>query len=123
MTLDMLRASFKSDGLKVMIGEIKASLGKKTDYDDTILEHLKELENKTKSLFKLEQDELELHAKYFFEKLTTLFQLSLILENWEDSNEEWMEPTAEFLKMSLEKKESLKVRKLKSIKGLMAWGL
>lgn len=121
MTLDMLRASFKSDGLKVMMKEIQKSLGKKLEYDDAILEHLKELESKTKTLFKMEQDELELHAKYFFEKLTTLFQLSLILNNWEKSNEDWMKPTAEFLKMSLEKKESLKVKDLESIKGLMAW--
>lgn len=123
MTLDMLRASFKSDGLKVMMEEIKASLGKKSDYDNIVLEHLKELKSKTKSLFEMEQDELELHAKYFFEKLTTLFQLSLILGNWEGTNEGWMKPTAEFLKMSLEKKESLKVRELKSIKGLMGWEL
>lgn len=96
-------------------------MGKISQYDDTILEHLKELESKLKSLFKMEQDELELHAKYFFEKLTTLFQLSLILDNWEDTNEAWMKPTAEFLKMSLEKKESVQVRDVESIKGLMAW--
>ena len=76
-----------------------------------------------KSLFKMEQDELELHAKYFFEKLTTLYQLSLILDNWEDSNDAWMKPTAEFLKLNLEKKESLKVRDIESIRGLMAWEL
>ncbi|MGM0581407.1 MAG: acyl-CoA dehydrogenase family protein [Bacteroidota bacterium] len=123
MTLDMLRASFKSDGLKVMMEEIKTSLGKKSDYDNTILEHLKELENKTKSLFKMEQDELELHAKYFFEKLTTLFQLSLILDNWQDSNEAWMKPTAEFLKLKLGREEILKVWNVKEIKGLMGWEL
>ncbi|WMN12793.1 acyl-CoA dehydrogenase family protein [Marivirga salinae] len=123
MILDMLRASFKSDGLKVMMQEIKTSLGKKSDFNDTVLEHFEELQNEMKSIFKMEQDELELHAKYFFEKLTTLFQLSLILDNWEDSNEVWMKPTAEFLKLSLEKKESPKVRDIESIKGLMAWEL
>lgn len=121
MTLDMLRASFKTDGLKVIMKEIQKSLGKISEYDDTILEHLKELESKTKTLFKMEQDELELHAKYFFEKLTTLFQLSLILNNWENSNEDWMKPTAEFLKLNLENKESLYVRDVESIKNLIGW--
>lgn len=121
MTLDMLRASFKSDGLKVMMEEIKTSLGKKTDYDNVILEHLNELQSKTKSLFKMEQDELELHAKYFFEKLTTLYQLSLILKNWEESNHDWMAPTAEFLKSKLSRQESIKVREVGEIKGLMGW--
>lgn len=123
MTLDMLRACFKSDGLKVMMQEIKTSLGKKSDYDNTILEKLKHLESKMQSLFKMEQEELELHAKYFFENLTTLFQLSLILNNWKESNDAWMKPTAEFLKLSLEKKESPKIRDIESIKGLMGWEL
>jgi hypothetical protein len=96
-------------------------VGKKSDYDDTILEHLNELENKTKSLFKMEQDELELHAKYFFEKLTILYQLSLILKNTDEGNKVWMEPTAEFLKLKLGRQENLKVRNVDEIKGLMGW--
>lgn len=121
MILDMLRASFKSDGLKVMMEEIKTSLSRKSDYGDTISEHLQELENKMKSLFEMEVEELELHGKYFFEKLTTLFQLSIILNNWEDSNVGWMKPTAEFLKSRLKKSENLKVRNVEDIKALIAW--
>jgi len=121
MILDMLRASFKSEGLKVMIQEIKTSLAQNSDFDETILEHLKDLENKMKILFKMEQDELELYAKYFFERLTTLFQLSLILNNWEDSNEAWMKPTAEFLKLQLNKRENDQVKELDQIKGLIGW--
>lgn len=121
MTLDMLRASFKSEGLKVMMQEIQKALGKNKAYDDLILEHLKVLESKTKTLFKMEQEELELHAKYFFEKLTTLYQLSLILKNTDERNKAWMGPTAEFLKSKLEKDENLKVRTVEDIKGLMAW--
>jgi alkylation response protein AidB-like acyl-CoA dehydrogenase len=121
MTLDMLRASFKSEGLKVMMQEIQKALGKNKAYDDLILEHLKVLESKTKTLFKMEQEELELHAKYFFEKLTTLYQLSLILKNTDERNKAWMGPTAEFLKSKLEKDKNLKVRTVEDIKGLMAW--
>ncbi|MGJ3233876.1 acyl-CoA dehydrogenase family protein [Marivirga sp.] len=121
MTLDMLRASFKAEGLKVMMQEIQKALGKNKAYDDLILEHLKVLESKTKTLFKMEQEELELHAKYFFEKLTTLYQLSLILKNTDERNKAWMGPTAEFLKSKLEKDENLKVRTVEDIKGLMAW--
>jgi acyl-CoA dehydrogenase len=123
MILDMLRASFKSDGLKVMMKEIQKSIGKNKAYDDLILEHLNMLESKTRTLFKMEQEELELHAKYFFEKLTTLYQLSLILENTAEGNKAWMGPTAEFLKSKLEKDENLKVRTVKEIKGLMAWDI
>jgi len=121
MILDMLRASFKSEGLKVMTQEIKTSLAKNSDFDDTILEHLKDLENEMKTLFKMEKDELELQAKYFFERLTTLFQLSLILNNWEDGNEAWIKPTAEFLKLQLNRKENDQVKELDQIKGLIGW--
>lgn len=123
MTLDMLRASFKSDGLKVMMQEIQKSTGKNEAYDDLILEHFNMLESKTRTLFKMEQNELELHAKYFFEKLTTLYQLSLILENTAEGNKAWMEPTAEFLKSKLEKDDNLNPRTVEDIKGLMAWEL
>jgi len=121
MTLDMLRASLKSEGLKVMMEEIKSCLGSRPDFDGTILENLKDLENKTKRLFKMEQEELELHAKYFFAQLTTLFQLTLILNNLSHDNSAWMRPTAQFLKAKLNQEDDLKVRKVEEIKGLIGW--
>ncbi|WNB18393.1 acyl-CoA dehydrogenase family protein [Marivirga arenosa] len=123
MILDMLRASFKSDGLKVMMEEIKSALGINQEFDNVILEQLKILENKMNALFEMKQEELELHAKYFFNKLTRVFQLCIILKNWNNDNEAWMKPTAQYLKSELNNEENIAVRDVDEIKGLIAWSI
>lgn len=121
MTLDMLRASFKSEGLKVMMEEIQTSLGKNPNFDDIILATLKKLETEASSLFKMEKEELELNAKYFFEELTTIYQLSIVLTQTDNANEAWMLPTAQFLKNQLEGKQNKALPSVEEVKGLIAW--
>jgi len=123
MILDMLRASFKSDGLTLMMKEIKSALGINQEFDNVILEQLKMLESKMNALFEMKQEELELHAKYFFNKLTRVFQLSIILKNCNNENEAWMKPAAQYLKSELNNEENIMVRDVDEIKGLIAWSI
>lgn len=121
MVLDMLRASFKSDGLKVMMEDVKSALGKNEAYNDILLSTLQKLEKQVQTLFKSEKEELELNAKYFFEELTTLYQLSLILNNTNQDNQKWMLPTAQFLRNKLLREDNTEVFSVETIKGLIGW--
>ena len=117
MTLDMLRASFKSDGLNVMLEEIKGSAASNT----VIGKHLSRLSEQAIGLQKLEGDELQLRAKYFFDELTTLFQLHLITSETNPDNQGWMNPTAAFLTNKLEKKDTSTLLSVDEIKALVGW--
>ncbi|MEX2589133.1 MAG: acyl-CoA dehydrogenase family protein [Chitinophagales bacterium] len=121
MVLDMLRACFKSDGLKVMMAEIKTALGKNSEYDDLLLSGLGKSEKAAKALFEMDRENMELNAKYLFEELTTLYQLSIILNNTNTENEKWMLPTAQYLKNQLEHVPNSEVYSVESIKGLIGW--
>jgi acyl-CoA dehydrogenase len=121
MTLDMLRASFKSDGLTVMLEDVKAAVGIDAEYDDLILNHVAKIHNEAKKLFNAEKEVLELSAKYLFEELTTLYQLSLVLKATNDANKLWTKPTAKYLKLLLNKENNQEVFSVEEIAGLIAW--
>lgn len=121
MTLDMLRASFKSDGLKVMLEEIQSSLGKNPDFDDILLSKLKKLKTEAETLLKMDKEKMELNAKYFFEELTTLYQLSIVLLQVDEENKAWTLPTAQFLKGKLESRSNKVLLSVEEIKDLIAW--
>lgn len=121
MTLDMLRASFKSNGLKVIFEEIQKTAHINSEFEDTILEFSKKLFESTKSFESLDRENLELTAKYFFEDLTTLFQLSLVVSEINEKTISWTLPTARFLKQTLQKENQTQVFTEKEIAGLLAW--
>jgi acyl-CoA dehydrogenase len=121
MTLDMLRACFKSNGLSVMLQEIKTALGKNKDYDEVILDFLKYIQTTALKFEKENRETLELTAKYLFEELTTLYQLALILNETNEENKSWMLPTAEFLKNTLLKQNNKRVFTKDEIDALIAW--
>lgn len=96
MILDMLRASVKSDGLKIIYKEIN-KIGA-SQADAFLKDQLKDIQIKFKELLTMEQDEQEVKASYLFEDLTHLYQLALIYDAIDSDNKNWMEPTTNYLK-------------------------
>lgn len=121
MILDMLRASFKSEGLPTMLKMIQNSLENAGDFIETMHASLSKLQKNAQNFQNADKETLQLQAKVFFEELTTLFQLSLIVDNMSDDNKSWMHPTATFLSQQLKKEINTKLYSVTEIKGLIAW--
>jgi len=121
MTLDMLRASFKSEGLHTMLREIKSIIGKDSKYDKTITKHLEKISSETENLDATNQEMLELKAKHLFNRLTTLYQLCICIEGSNDSNAAWMTPTKKYLQMQLDGGETDSLLSKEEVCGLIGW--
>lgn len=121
MILDMLRASFKSEGLPVMLKIIQKSLENAGDFKETMQASLSKLQKNAQTFQNTDKENLQLQAKIFFEELTNLFQLSLIVDNMTEANKAWMYPTATFLSQQLKKETNTKLYSVEAIKGLIGW--
>lgn len=121
MTLDMLRATFKSDGLKMMLQEIMKTAELNTEFTDTIYTFARKISAESTSLTNAEKSELELKAKYLFEELTTLYQLSLIISETNESNSKRMLPAARFLQMQLNRQHNTNVFTEQEISEIIGW--
>lgn len=123
MTLDMLRALFKSKGLSKMMAIISEEIKKIKD-DYSILEKEKnELIILAKTFADLSQESLEVSAKYFFDRLCHLYKIALVIKHQHDGNIAWMKPTLNYL-IRLLKKENEGIRTpltKEEIEHLIAW--
>ncbi len=121
--LDMLRALQKSNGFAVMCEEILNSTAKNKEYGSFLKDELNVLIRFSESLRSLEQDEMEASAKIFFEKLTTLYQVSLLVDAMNDESKQWILPALKFLKDSYLPKgtEPVKPLSVAEVKRLLAW--
>lgn len=123
MTLDMLRASFKSEGLKAMFSDIQKIAASSNEYSDLILSKLKMISSKAETTAGLEGDEMELNAKHTFNALTTLYQLAICIEETTNENKAWMNPTKKYLALQLEGKETDFLLSKSEVDGLIGWEL
>lgn len=123
MTLDMLRASFKSEGLKAMLKEIKSTIGKESNYDNTISSHLEKISNEIENLDTTNQEMLELKAKHMFNRLTTLYQLIICIDESNEANASWMNPTKKYLQMQLDGGETDSLLTKEEVSGLIGWDI
>ena len=121
MTLDMLRASFKSEGLKAMFSEIQESVVSGGVYSDLIKSKLSEISSSAEAMVNLERDEMELTAKHTFNELTTLYQLVICIQETTDDNKAWMNPTKNYLRLQLEGKKTDFLLSKTEIDGLIGW--
>lgn len=121
MILDMLRASFKSEGLSIMLKIIQKSLENAGDFKETMQASLSKLQKNAQTFQNTDKENLQLQAKIFFEELTNLFQLSIIVDNMTEANKAWMHPTATFLSQQLKKETNTKLYSVEVIKGLIGW--
>lgn len=121
MVLDMLRAAQRSEGLKNVFAEIQKNAEHNPEYGSFLLDELKVAKAAWSEMGGLEREELELKAKYFFENLTTLYQLALLVQKRDDKSAGWIDPAARFLKDRLKGNAPQKVLKSAEIENLIAW--
>lgn len=121
--LDMLRALFKSEGFATVASEIERSAGNHVAHSAFMLEQLQQLKTFAEKLRHLPQDEMEASAKPLFERLTTLYQISVLLDNLNNESAAWINPSVQFLKDRLAPAVLSEVKPLsvEEVKGLMAW--
>lgn len=142
--LDMLRAMAKSKGFEILCEEILKGTedgrrktedggpkmedrGRRTEGADIdriwLKDELIKLILFSEKLKKLPSEEMEASAQLFFEKLTSLFQISLLSKNLNDENKAWILPSINFLKEKFSAGELKEVKPLsvEEVKGLIAW--
>jgi acyl-CoA dehydrogenase len=124
IVLDMLRALWKSRGLEVLLEEIANSAAKSREHGAFINTQLNALVGFAEKLKTLPQDEMEASAKPFFEKLTNLYQISLLIDNLDDESRLWIQPALDYLVSAYAPKEGLgevKVLSVEEVERLLGW--
>lgn len=124
MILDMLRASAKSQGLEMMFVEIIANING-SEFESKILTQIRSLQSFAQKIMTLTDEEMQSNAKPFFEKLTTIYQIGLMINNLDEISKRWIEPALNyFIKNLLERSSELEMTHTLSeqeIANLIAW--
>lgn len=89
MVLDMLRASFKSNGLHYMLSHMRQSMVKHAELHQYATE-LDTLEKMAGQLSTQPRDTLETSALYFFRRLSCLHQQCLMADYKDSSSDSWI---------------------------------
>jgi len=122
MILDMLRAAQKSKGLQNMLVEIKAEAVKHEEYGAEMLKHLQAIAARAEALTELDADAVQLVAAKTFEKLTLLYQMTILLQQLNDTSKAWINPALDYLQEKLQGKvERDKTLSVDQIQGLIGW--
>ena len=121
--LDMLRAMAKSKGFEVMCEEIERSASLHPKNGKWMQIELEKLIRFSRELSVLKQDKMEYSAKLFFEKLTNLYQMALLLGALNDESKAWLTPALDYFKDKYNASE-LKVMEplsAEEVKQLIGW--
>lgn len=116
-TLDMLRASRKSAGLEIMFNEIETQVAGHSNWAGSMLAELEDLRVEAPRMDDLPQDEMELAASYFFERLTRLYRQSVLLRALDARSAPWIEPALACLGAG----KPASLPDAETLRGLMAW--
>jgi hypothetical protein len=121
--LDMLRALAKSDGFKAVATEISKSAAKSSEYGAFLKEELSKIIAFGEQIRTLPQDEMEATARGFFEKLTSLYQASLLVDALDESSKAWIAPALKYLvnKYKGDELTAVKPLSVEEVKGLIGW--
>lgn len=123
IVLDMLRAMAKSKGFEALCKNVIRSAENNAEYGKWLKDELNKLIVFTEKLRTLQQDEMEASAKPFFEKLTSLYQISLLIDALNEESKVWILPALNYLigKYSPSKLKDVKPLSVEEVKGLLAW--
>jgi len=118
IVLDILRAMKKTEGLDMLVKEIRSVSDKKMDEElDKLLSLFDDLKDK-------EQDTIETSGKYLFERLIHIYQMALIKKEMDISDDEWLEPALNYLTGELNSEPELKSPPdYVTIENLIAWDI
>jgi acyl-CoA dehydrogenase len=125
MILDMLRAAAKSKGLELILEDIEHYLLDAVDRDpdfNQLLTSFKALEGLISALFKENPEVMQATAKPAFEQLSRYYQLTVLLEHYDEDTQEWIEPAINYYKkLLLPSMRMIKPIAVEEIQNLMAW--
>jgi len=131
MILDLLRASFKSDGLGILFEELESEFDNAADSDlensekwDKISTRLLELKEHILLVQESEPEMMETSAKPAFESLSKFFQLACLLRYFDEDSAVWIRPAIDYYcKMLLHNNEfDLKIPPtVETVKDLLGW--
>lgn len=123
MTLDMLRASTKTKGLEFMLKEI-ALATKDEKYGQTIGMELQELHGYLGQILKADEDTVQVNAKPFFESLTQLYQMTLLIQNKDETSEKWIAPALSYFDRKIKGQKGYHLQSspsIETIRDMMGW--
>jgi len=122
MILDMLRAALKTKGFEIITKHIRKSFTK-SKKATVLMPILKELIALFSILKKEDKDTIESTAMPLFEKLTKLYQISVLIDAKKSENILWIMPAINYLKDEIiqEKTGVMKPLTKSEIKGLISW--
>ena len=121
--LDMLRALAKSEGFKAVATEISKSAARSAEYGSFLKEELAKIISFGEQLRALSQDEMEATARVFFEKLTSLYQISLLIDALDDTSRAWIAPALKYLvnKYGGDELKAVQPLSVEEVAGLIGW--
>ncbi|MCH2022841.1 MAG: acyl-CoA dehydrogenase family protein [Saprospiraceae bacterium] len=125
MTLDMLRALYKSDGFKVICEEIHSNIKLlENNYQLIIKNEIEQIQLLINVLKEEEEQEvIEATAEKIFENLTIVYQISLLSYYRDEISKQWLNTSICYLINTL-KKDKLEMKKpldKKTIEKMIAW--
>jgi len=126
MILDMLRASYKSNGFNSLIAEIQEYIKLLSTAQQNIVKTaLEQLVTCFKALKNQPKDSLEASAKPIFEHLTNIYQISLLAYYQDETSAAWIRPSLDYLIQQLAPNPLALVQplELETVKAMMAWDI
>lgn len=126
MILDMLRASYKSNGFASLVKEMKNNMNAlSSEHQSIVAEALQQLENCFHSLKEQPKDQLEASAKPIFEHLTQIYQITLLAHYQDETSSSWIQPSINYLIQQLTPKglQLVQLLDLNTVKAMMAWDI
>jgi acyl-CoA dehydrogenase len=123
IVLDMLRAMGKSKGFAAICKEITRSAENSKEHGKWMKDELNKLILFAEKLMTLSPEETEASAKPFFEKLTSLYQISILLDEVNEESKVWILPALNWLiaKYSPSELKEVKPLSVEEVRGLLAW--
>jgi len=131
MILDILRATFKSEGLEILFLELESEFCTAADTDlenaekwDNISTRLRELKEHILQLQETEQEMMEATAKPAFETLCKYYQLGCLLRYYDEDSSKWIRPALNYYCEMLLSENALELKSPPSVDNvldLLAW--
>ncbi|MBP6732724.1 MAG: hypothetical protein KA149_11735, partial [Chitinophagales bacterium] len=123
IVLDILRAFFKSEGFDTLSAEVENSAAKSAAHGEFLLSSLQQLKAFAQQLKQMEQPEMEASAKPFFERLTSLYQISVLIDNLNDESGTWINPSITYLKEKYNANglSAVKPLSVEEVRNMVAW--
>lgn len=123
--LDMLRAFFKSDGFDTLSAEVENTASKNDAHADFLRSNLQQLKAFAENLKQLDPQSMEASAKPFFERLTSLYQISVLIDNLNTESSAWLTPSINYLTAKYKGSELGVVTPLSvdEVRAMVAWDI